>query len=260
VDPKGIVYDSVSGSYVTTTFFPTLNAAPPAGADAFVGGFANTTSGHNYMVVSNFSTLSPFAQLPSLVEETNRGTASAVYSYAFNDSVNVPGDVYNICGNTPNGFFFVTVDQNAIVEVNPSLAQFTVYKFVANDYWSTDCLNVVMTKQGIYAATKDAAGNWWLRKSANLFTCGGGQTSFIFAKSTNDIVSRALTLTSLGGTHGTALSLGGTYNYQNTSTPTALDIGYVQPDESVTWVPATSSVIGTTTPAGTFSSTGGTLA
>lgn len=259
VDPQGIVFDTSTNSYIDATFFPAMNASPPPGSTSFAGGFADTTTGHNFLAYSQYETVSPFAQRPTYIEETNQGTAVAVYTYVLGDSINAPGDVYNIVGNTPEGFFFVT--ENGIGEIKPTAGTYTFYQFAAQDTVAAGCLHNVLFQDGLYVATKDSVGNWLLCDSNNASSCSGGDTIFNFATSgASTTVSRELYLSSISGTHGTPLSVQGTYNYQNTGAPAALDLGYIQPDNSIIWVAPAGDTIGTSTPTGALTVAGATLA
>jgi hypothetical protein len=112
------------------------------------------------------------------VEETDNNSSVQVYTYAFNNSA-IPGDVYNIIGNTPNGFFFT--DGTNLIEVDPTARTYTTYVFTPQDDTAATCLSTVVNQYGLYAATKDSSGAWWFTDSANQNSCSGGQTQFNFA-------------------------------------------------------------------------------
>lgn len=263
--------DFGTSGYGTTSLLDNINGG--LGGDTQAGAFSffswvDSTSKTSTILMANFFAegADPYSGVNAIELTDYNGTGQDSYVLEL-EGKSAPFSVQGAIANGYYGFFGGDdPDAGSLGVLNPISRSYEVFTFSPQDTVATACLtNCQMEGLRLGCLVSNSAG------SLILTTCG---TWYEFTPTTNTFLaaisspgsgpppppSMALTLTTISGTHGTPLTLGGTYNYVDTVAPTALDIGYIQDDDTILWVDAQSSTIGTSTPVGGFTTLGGTLA
>jgi hypothetical protein len=262
VDPDGVQVTDGQG-YDTVQLLSGLRSN--AGTSYFRGAqfisLYDSVSGATITVAPNFNDTGQ-----TLAEVTVDGSSVGVFQLL------LPGDEAPTALGVCNAGFYCFDSAGHLIVYALGLGEAlgtgtcTYYTLSPQDTVATACLSNFGTSGPFGGLTQLSTGEFVLTTAGTVYESVAATTNnpvlaAITSMGTDTISpSMSLTLTSISGTHGTALDLGGSYTYADTVAPTALDIGYLQSDGGTLWVPAASSTIGTTTPTGGFTTLGGTIA